>query len=45
MAKAPDLKLDELPDEVREVIEPHIVDSDAVLREISSAIAAASRST
>ena len=35
-----DLRLDELPDEVREVIEPHIVDSDAVLIEISSAIAA-----
>ena len=34
MAKAPDLKLDELPDEVREVIEPHVVDSDAVLQEI-----------
>ena len=40
MAKAPDLKLDELPDVVREVIEPHIVDSDAVLQEISAAIAA-----
>ena len=36
MAKAPDLKLDELPDVVREVIEPHIVDSDAVLQEISA---------
>jgi hypothetical protein len=39
MAKKP-LSLDDLPDEVREVIEPHVVDLDAVLSEIGSVIAA-----